>query len=108
MGADYYSEQILTRTDPPSASAGIVIIEGAIIDKNARLGADVVIRPFPAGTEIINENCVVQDGIVVIPKNCGHSIRAHISNPDRLSRGIRLIFLGDRLMMNKNQPAADR
>jgi glucose-1-phosphate adenylyltransferase len=29
----------------------------------------VVIRPFARGTDIINEDWVVQDGIVVIPKN---------------------------------------
>jgi rhodanese-related sulfurtransferase len=31
-------------------------IEGAIIDKNARIGADVVIRPFPRNIEIKKEN----------------------------------------------------
>ena len=44
-------------------------IEGAIIDKNARIGADVVIRPFPLGTDIITDNWTVQDGIVVVPKD---------------------------------------
>jgi glucose-1-phosphate adenylyltransferase len=29
----------------------------------------VVIKPFPRGTEIETENWVIQDGIVVIPKN---------------------------------------
>jgi glucose-1-phosphate adenylyltransferase len=71
MGSDYY--------DPPGAPPpggvplGIganCIIEGAIIDKNARIGDNVVIRPFPRGTDILEEgNWVVQDGIVVIPKN---------------------------------------
>lgn len=70
MGADYY--------DPPGASlpAGIEVgvglnceIEGAIIDKNVRIGEGVVIRPFPRGTELDGGNWVVQDGIVVIPKD---------------------------------------
>ena len=67
MGADYYpSEQ------PGHPAIGIgpnCRIEGAIIDKNARLGADVIIRPFPRGTELNNDNWSVQDGIVVIPKD---------------------------------------
>ena len=70
MGADYY--RVDADADPAKPPIGIgprCHIECAIIDKNARLGADVVIRPFPSGTEIANENWVVQDGIVVIPKN---------------------------------------
>lgn len=70
MGADYYDEP---GTPLPG---GIPIgvgpdcqIEGAIIDKNVRIGEGVVIRPFPRGTEIDNGNWVVQDGIVVIPKS---------------------------------------
>jgi glucose-1-phosphate adenylyltransferase len=70
MGADYYVDD----SDPAAGKPPIGIgprcaIEGAIIDKNARLGADVTIQPFPPGTDITNENWVVQDGIVVIPKN---------------------------------------
>jgi glucose-1-phosphate adenylyltransferase len=70
MGADYYLDE--AEADPAKPTIGIgprCHIEGAIIDKNARLGADVVIRPFPSGTDITNENWVVRDGIVVIPKN---------------------------------------
>ncbi len=70
MGADYY--------DVPGAPlpGGIPIgvganceIEGAIIDKNVRIGEGVVIKPFPRGVEMDNGNWVVQDGIVVIPKS---------------------------------------
>ena len=70
MGADYYLD--VADTDPSKPPIGIgprCHIEGAIIDKNARLGADVVIRPFPPGTDIKNEKYFVKDGIVVIPKN---------------------------------------
>jgi glucose-1-phosphate adenylyltransferase len=64
MGADYYSE---------SGSIPIGIgencdIKGAIIDKNVRMGQDVVIRPFPRGTELENDQFTVKDGLVVIPK----------------------------------------
>jgi glucose-1-phosphate adenylyltransferase len=70
MGADYYVDA--ANPDPWKLPIGIGAgchIEGAIIDKNTRLGSDVVIRSFPPGTEITKENWVVQDGIVVIPKN---------------------------------------
>jgi len=71
MGADYYEEQ--SRHKPPgSPPIGIgrgSRIRGAIIDKNARLGPNVRIDPFPPGTEIEEENWSVRDGIVVIPKN---------------------------------------
>ena len=70
MGADYYVDDSDPDADKPPIGIGPgCVIEGAIIDKNARLGADITIQPFPLGTEIINENWVVQDGIVVIPKN---------------------------------------
>ncbi|RPI80711.1 MAG: glucose-1-phosphate adenylyltransferase [Chloroflexi bacterium] len=70
MGADYY--------DPPSGPirGGVPLgigencqIEGAIIDKNARLGPGVIIRPFPEGTEMDREDYSIRDGIVVIPKS---------------------------------------
>ena len=67
MGADYYASEL-----PILPSIGIgsnCVIEGAIIDKNARLGANVVIRPFPRGTDLVAENWAVQDGIVIVPKN---------------------------------------
>ncbi len=67
MGADYYADEV--PSTPPIGIGRDCIIEGAIIDKNARLGENVVIRPFPRGTDITEENYVVQDGIVVIPKD---------------------------------------
>ena len=71
MGADYYEEESRHK---PAGSPPIGIgygsrIHGAIIDKNARLGPNVRIDPFPPGTEIEEENWSVRDGIVVIPKN---------------------------------------
>jgi glucose-1-phosphate adenylyltransferase len=67
MGSDYYTSE-----QPGLPAIGIgsdCHIEGAIIDKNARLGADVIIRPFPPGTEWNTDTWSVQDGIVVVPKN---------------------------------------
>ena len=70
MGADYY--------DPPGFihPSGIQLgigkncdIEGAILDKNARIGDGVVIRPYPPGTEMDGNNWMIRDGIVVTPKD---------------------------------------
>jgi len=44
-------------------------IDGAILDKNVRLGKNVVIHPFPPGVELDHGNWCVCDGIVVIPKD---------------------------------------
>ncbi len=71
MGSDYYDP---VRCEPGSANVPLGIgagsqIEGAIIDKNARVGSGVVIRPFPRGVDYDGGLWVVRDGIVVIPKN---------------------------------------
>ena len=44
-------------------------VEGAIMDKNVRIGHGGDIRPFPRARIIEGDNYVVRDGIVVIPKN---------------------------------------
>jgi glucose-1-phosphate adenylyltransferase len=60
MGADYYL------LDGIGANC---YIEGAILDKNVRLGKGVTIRPFPRDVEMDCANWFVRDGIVVIPKD---------------------------------------
>ncbi len=48
-------------------------IHQAIIDKNARIGDNVIIRPFPEHVELDDPDPIkkyyVRDGIVIIPKN---------------------------------------
>ncbi|MBI5955293.1 MAG: glucose-1-phosphate adenylyltransferase [Chloroflexi bacterium] len=68
MGSDYYERNI---KGLPIGIGANCHIEGAILDKNVRIGSDVVIRPFPRGTDIDQENekWHVRDGIVVIPKD---------------------------------------
>jgi glucose-1-phosphate adenylyltransferase len=70
MGADYYDtpERMLPSGIPMGIGQGSHI-EGAIIDKNVRIGAGVIIKPFPRGTDIDMDKWVVRDGIVVIPKH---------------------------------------
>jgi len=71
MGNDYY-ENTCEEEDGGPVNMGIgagCIIEGAIIDKNARIGRGTLIKPFARGTDIDGVGWVVRDGIVVIPKN---------------------------------------
>ena len=69
MGADFYDPE---NSPPPSnIPLGIgpnCVVEGAILDKNVRIGEGVIIRNFPRGADIDNGYWVVADGIVVIPK----------------------------------------
>jgi len=78
MGADYYNNPAIKSTDVPIGIGPNCIIEGAILDKNVRIGEGVVIRPFPRGTEIDAGTWVVQDGIVVIPKDTTILPNTHI------------------------------
>ena len=64
MGADYYDDS----GEIPIGIGENCDIEGAIIDKNVRMGQDVTIKPFPPGTELDTDTYSIKDGIVVIPK----------------------------------------
>ena len=46
-----------------------VLIENAIIDKNARIGNDVVITPRGKPASVDHPLYYIRDGIVIIPKN---------------------------------------
>lgn len=71
MGNDYYERDWLSEGKKlPLRISDNCSIEGAIIDKNARLGENVTIKPFSKGVELDGDRWVVRDGIVVIPKNC--------------------------------------
>jgi glucose-1-phosphate adenylyltransferase len=70
MGADFYQQD-----DPQSAPdrppLGIgqhCVIEGAIIDKNARIGDGVVIKPEGKPADMDGDNYYVRDGVIVVPK----------------------------------------
>jgi len=72
MGSDYYEPKTRPWENKHGIPLGIgkgSIIHGAIIDKNARIGENVRIQPFPAGTELDADNYFVRDGVVVIAKN---------------------------------------
>jgi glucose-1-phosphate adenylyltransferase len=83
MGADYYDlPDVLPRDGMPLGIGQNCDIEGAIIDKNVRMGKGVVIRPFPLGTELDSDQYTVRDGIVVIPKSTTIPDNTYIG-PDR-------------------------
>jgi glucose-1-phosphate adenylyltransferase len=82
MGSDYYDNQLLC--DPSGTCHEIPLgigpgcnIEGAILDKNVRIGKNVVIRPhepdengiYPPDSPPGMEFYMVREGVVVIPKN---------------------------------------
>lgn len=70
MGNDYYERDWESEGRKlPLMIGSDCYIEGAIIDKNARLGPNVTIRPFPRGVDVDGNPWLVRDGIVVIPKN---------------------------------------
>ncbi len=74
MGADYYEtdEQRAEnrRLGRPDIGVGNgSVIEGAILDKKARIGCNVHIRYLPDRPDSETENWVAQDGLVVVPKS---------------------------------------
>ena len=68
MGADYYNVE-KPRGNLPIGIGRNCHIECAILDKNVRVGDDVVIKPFPDDKDIDHDLYFVRDGIVVIAKN---------------------------------------
>ena len=71
MGADYYETDLGRKPgDVPNIGIGRGCdIRNAIIDKNARIGDNVVISPEGKDKEMNGEGFYIRDGIVVIPKN---------------------------------------
>jgi len=69
MGADYYDVEKPRGTLPIGIGKNCHI-ESAILDKNVRIGDDVVIRPFLLDSKDIDSQLYfVRDGIVVIAKD---------------------------------------
>jgi glucose-1-phosphate adenylyltransferase len=70
MGADYFDnpDDLAKGQGIPLGIGKNSVIEGALIDKNARIGEGVIIKPFPRGTELDCDDYYVRDGVVVIAK----------------------------------------
>jgi glucose-1-phosphate adenylyltransferase len=68
MGADYFDADTSAHAIPLGIGPNCYV-DGAILDKNVRLGGGVVIKPFPRDQDLDRDIWFVRDGIVVIPKN---------------------------------------
>ena len=70
MGAYFYQdEDPQPKPDlPPLGIGRHCVIEGAIIDKNARIGDGVVITPEGKSADMDGDNYYVRDGVIVVPK----------------------------------------
>jgi glucose-1-phosphate adenylyltransferase len=73
LGCDYYEshESILEheKTGKPRIGVGAHCrIENTIVDKNARIGDNVVISPAGKPENVDHANYYIRDGIVIIPK----------------------------------------
>jgi glucose-1-phosphate adenylyltransferase len=74
LGCDYYESQASidesARLGRPRIGIGEnTKIENAILDKNARIGNNVVISPAGKPDKVDHELYFIRDGIVIIPKN---------------------------------------
>jgi len=73
MGADFYEAdeeraENRRRGRPDIGIGPNCFIENAIIDKDARIGAGVIIRQRPDREDEEHENWVAREGIVIVPK----------------------------------------
>jgi glucose-1-phosphate adenylyltransferase len=78
MGADYYQVE-KPRGNLPIGIGKNCHIESAILDKNVRVGDNVVIKPFPRGKDVDGDLYFVRDGVVVIAKNTELPVGTRIS-----------------------------
>jgi glucose-1-phosphate adenylyltransferase len=73
LGADYYEtlDDIETRGRdvPPMGIGENSVIEGTIVDKNARIGRDVRIANQAGVADADGDGYFIREGVVIIPKN---------------------------------------
>ncbi|HEY3355154.1 MAG TPA: glucose-1-phosphate adenylyltransferase [Polyangia bacterium] len=74
MGADYFQTPDESAADrargvPPVGIGPDVVIHGAIVDKNARIGEGAVITNARGVQHADDDRYVIRDGIIVIPKD---------------------------------------
>jgi glucose-1-phosphate adenylyltransferase len=70
MGADFYEGEgpPPAPDSPPLGIGRNAVIEGAIVDKNARIGEGVVITPEGKSANVDGANYYIRDAVVVVPK----------------------------------------
>jgi len=74
LGSDFYESQesILEHEkagQPPIGIGANCRIENTIVDKNARIGNNVVISPAGKPAKVDHPNYYIRDGIVIVPKS---------------------------------------
>jgi glucose-1-phosphate adenylyltransferase len=74
LGADYFENEADRKNNLREGRPNVGIgegsfIEGAIVDKNARIGSHVIIRDIQDREDHEEENWVVREGIVIVPKD---------------------------------------
>lgn len=74
LGSDYYEsresiESNLAAGRPPIGIGTNTRIENTIVDKNARIGNNVVISPAGKPENVDHPSYYIRDGIVIVPKN---------------------------------------
>jgi glucose-1-phosphate adenylyltransferase len=74
LGCDYYESQASIESHQKAGVPRMGIgqnahIENAIVDKNARIGDNVVITPNGKPAQVDHETYYIRDGIVIIPRN---------------------------------------
>jgi glucose-1-phosphate adenylyltransferase len=74
LGCDYYESHASIMQNEAAGKPRIGIgrnsrVENAIIDKNARIGDNVVISPAGKPENMDHPLYYIRDGIVIIPKN---------------------------------------
>ena len=74
LGSDYYEslDSIVEHEKAGKPAIGIGTnsrVENTIVDKNARIGNNVVISPVGKPDKVDHPNYYIRDGIVIIPKN---------------------------------------
>jgi glucose-1-phosphate adenylyltransferase len=73
MGSDYFElnpEQGDHEGKIPLGVGPRTRVRHAIIDKNARIGADVVLDPTGLPEEYSRDGLYIRDGVLLVPKNC--------------------------------------
>jgi len=80
MGADFYEGEGPPPApgSPPLGIGRNAVIDGAIIDKNARIGDGVVITPEGKPANVDGGSYYIRDGVVVVPKGAVISDGTHI------------------------------
>ncbi|MFK7800686.1 MAG: glucose-1-phosphate adenylyltransferase [Anaerolineae bacterium] len=74
MGADFYETDVIKvmneKLKQPNMGIGNgCVIDGAIIDKNARIGKGVIIRNMPEREDFEEKHWVARDGLIIVKKN---------------------------------------